>query len=126
MNSASAGQTIRVTGTCDENLLVRNDKVRVFLNGGGTTTINGVDASKPALDIRGKAISVDGFTITGGSNRIEVQRGSNAVIKNNVIQDIGISSSNGIPSESGNGVVVHQLAFAVLINNTIQKRVRAI
>ncbi len=38
-----------------------------------------------------------------------VNRGSNAVINNNIVQNTG-----------GNGVVVDELAFAVLTNNTIQ------
>ena len=107
--NAVPGDTFFVSGTCNENLLVRNDKVRVFLNGGGTAVINGSDSTRPAIDIRGKAISIQGFTITGGSAGIEVQRGANAVIDYNVIDSTG-----------GDGVVVNQLAFAVLTNNTIQ------
>ncbi len=109
VDNALPGDLIVVSGTCNENVLVRNDKVRVFLDGGETATINGVNPNSPALDIRGKAISVDGFTITGGSSGIEVQRGANAVIDNNVIDSTG-----------GHGVIVNQLAFAVLTNNTIQ------
>jgi aldose sugar dehydrogenase len=109
VDNALPGDLISVSGACNENVLVRNDKVRLFLDGGGTAAINGVNPNSPALDIRGKAISVNGFTITGGSSRIEVQRGANAVINNNVIQNTG-----------GNGVVVSQLAFAVFTNNMIQ------
>src|SRR5262249_31373701 len=87
VNSAGPGQTLSVTGTCTENLLVRNDKVRVFLDGGGTAVINGIDPSRPALDVRGKAILLQRFIITGGANGIEVQRGASAVIHNNVIQN---------------------------------------
>ncbi len=109
LEGASSGDTISVTGTCNENVLVRNDKVRVFLDGGGTAVINGSDPSRPAIDVRGKAVSIQGFTITGGANGIEVERGSNAVINNNTIDSMG-----------GHGVVVNQQAFAVLTNNTIQ------
>jgi hypothetical protein len=98
-----------VTGNCNENVLVRNDRVRVFLDGGGTAMIHGSDSTRPAIDVRGKAVSIEGFIITGGSGGIEIQRGSNAVIDSNVIDGAG-----------GHGVVVNQLAFAVLINNTIQ------
>jgi parallel beta-helix repeat protein len=98
-----------VTGTCNENVLVRNDKVRVFLDGGGTAVINGSDPSRPAIDVRGKAVSIQRLTITGGSDGIVVQRGANAVINNNMIDGTG-----------GPGVVVNQQAFAVLTNNTIQ------
>jgi hypothetical protein len=109
VNSTPLGSTIAVTGTCSENVLVRNDKVRVFLNGGGTAVINGPDPTRPAIDVRGKAVSIQGFVITGGSSGIEIQRGANAVIDSNVIDGTG-----------GHGVVVNQLAFAVLSNNAIQ------
>ncbi len=107
--SASPGDTVSVSGTCDENVLVQNDKTMAFLDGGGTAVINGVDPSLPAIDVRGNAIVIQGFTITGGSNGIEVQRGAKALITDNVIQNTG-----------GSGVVVNQLAFAVLTNNTIE------
>ncbi len=109
INNALTGQTLSVSGTCNENVLVRNDKVRVFLEGGGTATINASDPTRPAIDVRGKAVSIRHFTITGGSSGIEVERGSNAVIEQNIIQNT-----------FGSGVAVRQQAFAVLTNNTIQ------
>ena len=107
--SVFPGDTLSVSGTCDENVRVPNDVATIFLDGGGTAVINGVDSSQPAIDARGKALLIQGFTITGGSSGITVQRESKALINNNVIQNTG-----------GSGVVVSQLGFAVLINNTIQ------
>ena len=109
VNAAQPGDTILVSGFCAENVLVRNDKVRLFLDGGGTAVIDGFDLTKPAVDIRGKAIAIQRFTIFDGSSGIAVQRGANALIDNNIIDTTG-----------GHGVVVSQLAFAVLTNNTIQ------
>jgi hypothetical protein len=109
INAAQPGDTILVSGFCAENVLVRNDKVRLFLDGGGTAVIDGLDLSKPAIDVRGKAISIQRFTIIEGSSGIEVQRGANAFI-----------DSNTIDGTDGHGVVVSQTAFAVLTNNTIR------
>jgi parallel beta-helix repeat protein len=109
LNSAATDTTISVTGTCNENLLVDNNKIKVFLDGNGVATIHGTDPTKPALDIRGKAIFIGGMTITGGRDGIVVQRGSNVVLDGNVVQNTG-----------GGGIVVNQLAFAIVINNTIQ------
>jgi nitrous oxidase accessory protein NosD len=106
---AFPGDTVSVSGTCDENVRVPNDMTTVFLDGGRTAVINGVDPSRPAIDARGRTLLIEGFTITGGSSGIEVQRESKALINNNVIQNTG-----------GSGVVVSQLGFAVLTNNTIQ------
>ena len=93
IDNALSGDLISVTGTCVENVLVDNNKVRVFLDGGGAAVIQGSDPTLPALDVRGKAILVEGFTITGGSNGIEVPRGSNALIRDNVIEN---NESSGV------------------------------
>ncbi len=109
INLAGPGQTIQVTGTCSENLLVRNEKQRITIDGGFTATISAPSNTSPAVNIRGKGILLQNFTITGGSNGVWVNRGSNAVLNTNVIQN-----------STGNGVLVDELAFAVLTNNTIQ------
>ena len=83
VDSGQPGDIIEVTGTCSENVLVRNEKQRLTLDGGGTATINGPSSSSPTLNVRGKGILIQGFTITGGSDGVDVNRGSNAVINNN-------------------------------------------
>ncbi len=109
INLAAPGVTILVSGTCSENLLVRNEKQRITIDGGFTATISAPSNTSPAVNIRGKGILLQNFTITGGSNGVWVNRGSNAVLNTNVIQN-----------STGNGVLVDELAFAVLTNNTIQ------
>ncbi len=109
VDAANPGDTVSISGTpCNENVLIRNDKVRVFLVGSGGATITG-NSNSPTLDIRGKAISVSNFTITGGSNGIEIHRGANAVI-----------SSNTIRNAANTGILVYELAFAVITNNTVR------
>ena len=113
VNQATAGQTILVSGTCNENILVRNEKQRITVDGAGAgagtrATINGGGGS-PTVNIRGKGILVQNFTITGGSNGVDANRGSNTVLNNDVIQNTG-----------GNGVLVDELSFAVVTNNSIQ------
>jgi hypothetical protein len=110
---ASPGTTISVSGTCNENILVRNEKQRITIDGSGAgpgtrATIMG-SGNAPVVNIRGKGILLQNFHIFGGSRGIYVNRGSNAVINNNLIQN-----------SSSNGVVIAELAFAVLTNNTIQ------
>jgi parallel beta-helix repeat protein len=109
VNLAAPGSTITVSGTCSENLLVRNEKQRITIDGGGKATINAPNNGSPALNVRGKGILIQNFTITGGSVGVYLDRGSNAVLNTNVIQN-----------SNGNGVVVDELAFAVLTNNAIQ------
>lgn len=109
IDAAAPGATLTVSGTCSENILIRNEKQRITINGLGAASINAPNANSPAVNIRGKGILWQGFLIGGGSSGIHVNRGSNAVIHNNLIQ-----------STAGHGVLVEQLAFAVLTNNTIQ------
>jgi parallel beta-helix repeat protein len=114
MNNAVAGQTISVTGTCNENVVIRNDSQRITLKGEGTATINGSNPNSPALIVRGKGIVIQGFTITGGSVGIDLNRGSNAFVDGNVIENA-----------SGHGIVVGPGAFAGVINNLIRNNLGA-
>ena len=103
------GEIITVTGACSENILIRNEKQRITVDGNGVAAIVGASPSSPALNIRGKGILIQGMTITGGGDGVVVNRGSNAVINTCIIQNTG-----------GHGLVVNQLAFAVLTGNQIQ------
>ncbi len=106
---ARPGSTILVSGTCSEPIDVLNNVERIQLDGAGIAVIAGADPSIPALNIRGKGIVIENFTITGGIEGVHVNRGSNAVINNNVIENT-----------NGNGVAVDELAFSVITNNMIQ------
>ena len=117
VNLAAPGSTILVSGTCNENILVRNEKQRITIDGAGAgagtqATINGAGGS-PTVNVRGKGILIQNFIITGGSHGVQINRGSNAVLSNNAIHNTG-----------GDGVQVDQLSFAVLTGNTIENNVR--
>jgi hypothetical protein len=112
VDSGAAGDIISISGTCNENVLIRNEKQRLTLQNNGAATINGTNAAQPTLNIRGKGILVSGLTITGGRDGIHVNRGSNAVIQNSTIS-----------GAARHGVLVDQLSFAVLTSNTIQNNV---
>ncbi len=105
---AAPGDIINVIGICNENILVRNEKQRITIDGGGTATVNGLSTGSPVFNVRGKGILIQGLTITDGSHGIHVNRGSNAVLNDNFIDHT-----------NGNGVLIDELAFAVLTNNTI-------
>jgi hypothetical protein len=110
VDDAQAGTTLSVFGNCNENVIVRNEKQRITIDGNSNATIAGLNANAPTVNVRGKGILIQNFAgISGGSHGIHVNRGSNAVLNNNVIQNT-----------NGNGVLIDELAFAVLTNNTIQ------
>lgn len=104
------GDTLLVEGACVENVLIPEQVVNITLDGQGTATINGPDASSATINVRGNGITIRNFSsITGGQTGITVTRGGTATIDSNVIQNTGT-----------NGIVVNLSSSARIINNTIQ------
>jgi len=69
LHELKPGDTLLVSGTCNENVEIPAEVHRITLDGQGTATING---GPPTLTgpnvvlIRGTGITIKGFTITGG------------------------------------------------------------
>ncbi len=104
------GDTLFVSGACNENVLIPEQVVNITLDGQGTATINGPDASSPTINVRGNGITIRNFaSITGGETGIIVTRGGTATIDRNIIQNTG-----------NNGIIVSLSSSARIINNTIQ------
>ncbi len=105
----AAPVTITVTGTCNENVIIGENKHRLTLDGQGIVSINGPDTTFATVSVRGRAITIKGFTITGGQNGVNIMRGGTAIIDGNTIQSTG-----------SNGINVFSHSFARIVNNTIQ------
>ena len=104
------GDTLFVSGACSESVLIPEQVVNITLDGQGTATINGPDASISTILVRGNGITIRNFaSITGGETGIIVTRGGTATIDRNVIQNTG-----------NNGIIVSLSSSARIINNTIQ------
>jgi parallel beta-helix repeat protein len=103
------GDTLLVSGVCNETVFIGPELSRVVLDGQGTATINGPDAGTNTVTIRGRGITIRGFTITGGNRGIQVGRGGEATIDGNTIESTG-----------GEGIQVFNGASARILNNTIQ------
>ena len=103
------GDTLLVSGTCNENLAMGQEVDRITLDGQGTATING-DSSANAVTVTGRGITIRGFVITGGAPQaVGVTDGGSAVIDGNTIQ-----------YADRNGIAVFRNSSADIINNTIQ------
>jgi parallel beta-helix repeat protein len=110
VNAAGVSRTITVGGTCNENVVVAENKLNVTLDGQTTATLNGPDATKATIQVKGSGITIKRFAqITGGQSGIQVLKGGTAQIRNNTIQGVG-----------QNGILVNQSGSASIINNTIQ------
>jgi parallel beta-helix repeat protein len=103
------GDTLVVTGTCNENLVIGAEVHRITIDGQGTAAIN-ADSSANAVTINGTSITIRGFLITGGAPQgVAVTDGGSAVIDGNTIQNA-----------DRNGVTVFRNSSADIVNNTIQ------
>ncbi len=105
---AASRDTLNVSGTCNENVRITEQKHRITLDGQGGATINGA-AGSTTVTVRGRDTTIKGFTITGGTTGIGVLRGGTARIEDNIIQNTG-----------SDGIQVNQHSFARIIDNTIQ------
>jgi parallel beta-helix repeat protein len=103
------GDTLLVSGTCNENLEIPFEASRITLDGQGKATISGPDSSTPTITIRGRGIIIKGFSITGGREGIQVPGGGEALIDGNTIQGVGRF-----------GIQVNRQSSAVIVNNTVR------
>src|SRR5438477_2230728 len=95
------GDTLLVSGTCNENLAISQEVDRITLDGQGTATING-DSSANAVTVTGRGITIRGFVITGGAPQaISVADGGSAVIDGNTIQNAARNEIAGYRNSSG-------------------------
>ena len=88
---AKPGDTILVSGNCSENVAISADVVLVTLDGQGKTVIT-APAKGDGFFVRGREITIKGFTITGGRDGIHLSgsaSGASANVVNNVIRKTG-------------------------------------
>ncbi len=131
IEKAKPGDTLLVSGTCKENLVIHEEVARITLDGQGKATIEGRPDAGPTIRVRGRGITIKGFTITGGRNGLHVTGGGQATIDGNTIQGVrrGIlvnwSSSasitnNTIQNNRSTGITLVDTSFAKIGNNTIK------
>lgn len=103
------GDTLLVSGICDENLVLGPEVHRITLDGQGTAVING-GPSANSVTVLGTGITIRGFVINGGAPQgIAVTDGASAVIDGNTVQ-----------YADRNGITVFRNSSADILNNTIQ------
>lgn len=103
------GDTLQVSGICNENVNIPEEVERITIDGQGTATINGTDTTRATVGIRGRNIILTGFLITGGEDGVSLARGGTATISGSTIQ-----------GALRNGVGVGQGSSARITNSTIQ------
>lgn len=109
VQSLSPGDILRVSGTCNENVTIREELDRITIDGQGTATISGPDTTRPTVTIRGRNVTLTGFTITGGEDGINVGRGASATVVACTVENTGRT-----------GIQVQQNGSVRVTNSTVQ------
>ncbi len=124
---ARPGDTVLVSGTCSENVSIPSEIVRITLDGQGRTVIKAPGTTADAIFIRGKDITIKGFTLTGGRDGIHLSgaaAGASAIIDGNTIQQtarygihldsgsVGRIANNRIENVANAGIDVTESSYA--------------
>src|SRR6476620_9831295 len=110
LGTMKPGDVVLVQGTCRENVVIQSEVQRITLDGQGKTTISPPDAGRPAVQVLGREITIKGFTVTGGSFGIAINRGATAILDHNTVRNAANS-----------GFEVSHNSFARIINNTVER-----
>ena len=111
INAAQTGDTIQVTGTCNGGVTIPDEKLKLTLDGQNVATLHESNGDHNTLTVKGRAITIKNFTITGGHSGIVVQQGGTAIIDHNDV------SGAMNPNDGAIDVVI--FSQAVIINNNI-------
>jgi parallel beta-helix repeat protein len=107
------GDTVLVSGTCKEHVNIAPEITRITLDGQKKTTVHhpgGAAASPHAVYIRGKEITIKGFTVSGGLDGIHLSGPASTVIDGNVVT-----------GNKGRGIHIDKGSIARILNTTVEQ-----
>lgn len=111
LDELNPGDTLIVSGTCNENVVIGDGRHSLAIDGQGTATINGSgNSTLPTLRIRGRNITVKGFTIIGGRFGVQFLRGGTGTV-----------DTNRISRATTHGVHLGDNSFARIVDSTIEQ-----
>lgn len=132
--NASGGDTIEVSGTCVENVVINIPGLSLVAQPGAQ--IIAADPNSPVIVVQAPRVRVDGFTMSGGFIGIQARNAGSAVVTGNVIEKnrreginiVGSSTAqitgntiqmNGFEATRGHGIFVGQSSNANIAGNVI-------
>ncbi|WP_185972564.1 right-handed parallel beta-helix repeat-containing protein [Georgenia yuyongxinii] len=115
LRGAVTGDTISVSGTCAESVLVPRTLTKVTLDGQGKATVRGpagdtVPTSPASFTffVEGTDITIKNFTIVGGAHAVHLSGPATVTVDGNTIR------------ESGGAIHLDKASIGQIINNTIE------
>jgi nitrous oxidase accessory protein NosD len=108
---AQPGDTILVNGNCSENTIIPPEVVRITLDGQGKTVIQ-APPKGDGFFVRGREITIKGFTITGGRDGIHLS-GSASGASANIVE-------NNIRKTGRHGIHLDHTSVGRIAGNTIE------
>ena len=116
MSQAQPGDTIMITGTCNETVEV--DKDGITLDGGGSAVIDGAGIDAAVISVNGhQNVTIKGLTVQNGLSGIRLVESAAAWLVDVTAQ--GSRSKSGY--ESGPGIVVATSSTVVLSGAIVAK-----
>ncbi|MBI4459862.1 MAG: right-handed parallel beta-helix repeat-containing protein [Acidobacteria bacterium] len=117
LRTLSPGDTLYVNGTCLENIEINGETGKfdgVTLDGMGTATISGPDATQDTLRMTAvRGVTVKGFRIIGGRDGIQAKWSTEVFILSNTIEQTG-----------RNGIGANRESWVHISDNVIQNNPR--
>jgi parallel beta-helix repeat protein len=115
LKTLKPGDTLRVSGTCVENIEITEQLDGITLDGQGTATIRGSDSSRDTIRLVGvRGGTIQGFRITGGRDGLQTRWVTGLVlIQNNTIEQTG-----------RNGIQLTRSSYAHIANNAVRNNPR--
>jgi len=126
IDKVKAGDVIEVSGTCTENLLIREELHDITLDGHDKATINGAGPTENTISIRGNKITIRGLAITGGHNGISVSDNATTVINGNRIYKAGwwgVSVTHGSSARLLNNKIHNNPRGGILVHNNSRAQI---
>lgn len=120
--------TIVVSGTCQENVVITRDRVTLLAAHPGAG-VSGPDTQTSTILVRGDQVTIDGLTVTGGSNGITAIGSGQLTVRNSAVTAgrsgivffegaSGTVDSSALQGNPRHGLLIER-AIAAVTNSTI-------
>ena len=114
VDAAQPGDTIMITGTCNEAVVVNKDNIT--LDGGGSAIIDAMDFDNAAIFVNGRQnVTIKGLTVQNGLFGIKIVEGGAVWLEDVTAQNSRIKDDH----DSGNGIMAVQSTSVVLAGTII-------